>query len=75
MVLEEGVGGKHVTYVLEGGGHVGLESCALTRQQVSHITWHLTTARQAAGTRLLGPVSSEPARPIPATQHLSDHCG
>ena len=47
MVLEVGVGGKHVRYVVEGDGQVGLETWTLTRQQVSHITWQLTTARQA----------------------------
>ena len=51
-----GVGGKHSKQVKEGGGQVGLESRALTRQQVGHVTWYLATARQAAGTRLLCPI-------------------
>ena len=72
-VQEMGVGRENVEQVLEGGGQVGLEGCALTRQNVGHITWQEPTARQATGTRLLGPLSSQPARPVPATQHLSNH--
>ena len=64
-VEEVGMGGQHVEYVVECGGQVELECCALTRQQVSHINWLQTTARQATGTWLLCPVPSQPA------QHLS----
>ncbi len=57
MEQEVGMGGKKVEQVVEGGGQVGLKRWALTRQQVSHITWCHATAREAAGTRLLCPVS------------------
>ena len=55
------MGDKHSKKVMEGVDQVGLESRTLTSQQVSHVTWYLTTARQTAGTRLLCPVPSEPA--------------
>ena len=72
---EVGMGGKKVEHVVEGGGQVGLERWALTRQQVCHITWCHATARKAAGTRLLCPVSPQPTGPVPSAQHLCHHCG
>ena len=55
-----GVGGKHVQHVLEGGGKVGLESFTLAREEVSYVSWHLTTAREATAPRFFCPVSPEP---------------
>ena len=55
-----GVRSKHVEYVLKGGGQVGLQGFALTREKVSNVSWHLTTAREATATRLICPVSPEP---------------
>ena len=55
------MGGEHVKHVLEGGGKVRLEGKTLTREKVGNISRDLATARQAAGTGLLCPVSPQPA--------------
>ena len=60
-MYEVWVGGEHGNEVVEGGGKVGLECWTLSREKMGHITWYKTTAWQATGTRLLCPVSPQPA--------------
>ena len=74
-MYEVWVGGEHGNEVVEGGGEVGLECWTLSREKMGHITWYKTTAWQAAGTRLLCPVSPQPAGPVPPAQHLGYHSG